>query len=704
MTRRVVPHAFALLSVSIMGTHALARTFTVVNTMDAGVGSLRWAIEQANLSAGPHRVTFDIPGGGVQTIMPLTALPGIVNKTAIDATTQPGYVSFPSLAGTPYVQLNGSLIGTANTPGLRITATADGSSVRGLSIGPFTGDGIYVGGADACTLAANHIGCDAAGTTSLPNGAAIMVAGGTGTVIGGSNARSRNVLSGNNYQGVNGASAIDLKIRGNYVGTTAKGTAALANLGGGVFLDRNVRAEIGGLAPGEGNLLSGNAQFGLYVRNNLPTLVPGQGHKIYGNWIGTDVYGTGPLPNTGRGLDLNTQYATVGDAAAPNVISGNDLHGIYVYGGLSAANNGIYNNFIGTTYDGTRALGNGSMGIWLFDTPNNELAGNVIAGNADHGVMITGDELGNLLRRNAIGTNRSGATDLGNGEAGIALTSGNVRVGGLVAGDENLIAFNAHGVIVQTGIGVDLRGNRIYSNTVLNIDLEGPVAGVTLNDMLDADSGPNNLQNFPTLTAVTYTGGQLHVQGSLESTANSPFAIDVYSSPSCHQTGYGGGETWVGRFDVMTNGSGQVAFEYITPTPAISGYAFTATATSAEGGGFLGSTSEFSRCVAMAPTVGVEPATPRVGLGLDDALPNPGTSRVTIGYTLSQVAPVAIRVYDVAGRMVRTLVNEMGAPGPHEVVWNTRDDGGLPVPPGVYFYRMSSGTWQSQRKVVLLEK
>jgi len=51
-----------------------------------------------------------------------------------------------------------------------------------------------------------------------------------------------------------------------------------------------------------------------------------------------------------------------------------------------------------------------------------------------------------------------------------------------------------------------------------------------------------------------------------------------------------------------------------------------------------------------------------------------------------------------------TLVSGMREPGPHEVVWDARDDGGRTVPVGVYFYKMTAGSWQSQRKVVFLER
>jgi subtilisin family serine protease len=97
-------------------------------------------------------------------------------------------------------------------------------------------------------------------------------------------------------------------------------------------------------------------------------------------------------------------------------------------------------------------------------------------------------------------------------------------------------------------------------------------------------------------------------------------------------------------------------------------------------------------------------AKPLYVLSLGPARPSPSRGKVTIGYSLAQQFPVSIRVYDVAGRLVRTLVSGTGEAGPHDIVWDARDDHGVRVAAGVYFYRMNAGSWQSQRKVVFLEQ
>src|SRR5262249_51163528 len=68
----------------------LLATYTVINTNDAGVGSLRATIQSANNDTTLDTIAFAIPGSGVHTISPLSALPTITNPVVIDGYTQPG--------------------------------------------------------------------------------------------------------------------------------------------------------------------------------------------------------------------------------------------------------------------------------------------------------------------------------------------------------------------------------------------------------------------------------------------------------------------------------------------------------------------------------------------------------------------------------------------------------------------------------------
>ena len=83
---------YSLGAALLLAAPSAAATFTVTNMADSGPGSLRWAITQANLTPGPDVIQFAIPGPGVQTITPLSALPALTDPRGvfIDGFTQPG--------------------------------------------------------------------------------------------------------------------------------------------------------------------------------------------------------------------------------------------------------------------------------------------------------------------------------------------------------------------------------------------------------------------------------------------------------------------------------------------------------------------------------------------------------------------------------------------------------------------------------------
>lgn len=94
---------------------------------------------------------------------------------------------------------------------------------------------------------------------------------------------------------------------------------------------------------------------------------------------------------------------------------------------------------------------------------------------------------------------------------------------------------------------------------------------------------------------------------------------------------------------------------------------------------------------------------PPVSFTLGQNYPNPFNPTTTIAYDLDAAAPVALVVFDVSGRKVTTLVDEMTFPGPHEVRWNGTDDAGAHMASGVYFYRLTAGSSIQTRKMILLK-
>jgi hypothetical protein len=106
--------------------------------------------------------------------------------------------------------------------------------------------------------------------------------------------------------------------------------------------------------------------------------------------------------------------------------------------------------------------------------------------------------------------------------------------------------------------------------------------------------------------------------------------------------------------------------------------------------------------VFVTPTTDV-PGGPGLHYALLQSFPNPFTSSATIVYSIAQPGFVSLRVFDAKGRLVRTLVDGyVERPGRHAVTWNGRGDWGAELPTGVYFYEISSGTFQATRKMILV--
>jgi hypothetical protein len=143
---------------------------------------------------------------------------------------------------------------------------------------------------------------------------------------------------------------------------------------------------------------------------------------------------------------------------------------------------------------------------------------------------------------------------------------------------------------------VRIRGNVIGPNGSLQQDglgIDLGHDGVTPNDPGDGDTGPNNLQNFPVLTQASSPGGTTSVQGSLNSTANTSFSLQFFSSPVCDPSGHGEGQTFLGSTPVTTDGAGNAGFA--ASLPATAGSFVTATVTDP-----AGNSSEFSACVPLS--------------------------------------------------------------------------------------------------------
>jgi hypothetical protein len=524
-----------------------------------------------------------------------------------------------SADGTTAQSNNGLAIDIESSPNNTIGGTTPAArNVISSNHGASSANILIVGASSSgTTIQGNYIGTNAAGTADTGgNTRGVQIGRGSGdgssnNIIGGTTAAARNVISGNTGGG--GIVLFDdiitgNKIQGNYIGTNAAGTAAVGN-GTGIVLDSTNDTTIGGTVAGAGNLISGNG-FGINLGGNGDA----KRNLIQGNLIGTDATGTAKVGNNG-GIVLVGSNNTIGGTApgARNIVSGSSIgHGIVFKLFSTTAGNLIQGNYIGTDINGTAALGNAADGIQIsaFEPPTgaNTIGGtsaaarNIISANSV-GIELSGQNI--LIQGNYIGTDVNGTADLGNGTNGITIFSGNNNtIGGSAPGAGNTIAFNGklapgtnsrNGVAVFSfAIGNTIRGNSIFANLRLGIDLSGGTenaSGVTANDSCDSDDGANNLQNFPVLKSVTNTPGSVNITGTLNSTANTTFSLEFFRNDAIDPSGFGEGQVFLGFANVTTDANCNAVFNVNFPSLVLA-QRVTATATDPSG-----NTSEFSAAI-----------------------------------------------------------------------------------------------------------
>ncbi len=384
-------------------------------TCDVGHCSLREAITAANHALDGAVIAFNIPGPGPHTIQPTAPLPAIEDDIVLDGTTEPEF------AGTPVIEVDGSMAGPTN--GLDIAQS--NTTIRGLVINRFEWSGIQINSeVTNILIEGNFIGTDVTGTIGLGNGeSGIVIHMARNNTIGGTEAGARNILSGNTF-GILIATndANGNIIRGNYIGTDATGNVAIPNSQTGILL-WGEGTIIGGAEAGAGNVISGNGFAGIDMGGGSG------GATIQGNHIGTNAAGTAALGND-LGIFVNfSSNNTIGGttAGARNVISGN-IGGNITVNGLDATGNILQGNYIGTDVTGTVALESGRA-LQILDAPGNTIggiqsgAGNLISGNGN-GILIDGPTAsGNIVQGNILGTDVTGTAPFGNGGAAIRFSN-----------------------------------------------------------------------------------------------------------------------------------------------------------------------------------------------------------------------------------------------------------------------------------------
>jgi hypothetical protein len=571
--------------------------FTVTTDADSGAGSLRQAILDSNNNppvAGVNTIQFALSGTGVHTIMPQTLLPTITAPLTIDGYTQSG-TQPNTLADADnaklLIEINGAHFTNPSNLTVGLIVKASNTRVRGLVINGYNGlyaSAIIVGGsASNVAIEGNFLGTDATGHSGVRNNVGVFAVTVQNLSVGGTNASSRNVITGNDIGVLISGTSDGTVISGNFIGLDATGKATLPL--------SSVNNDTAGISLSNHGLVGG-----YHVTNTL----------IGGTTTGARNF-IASMKN-GSGIDMRN----------------NDEPG-------TLANTTIQGNFIGTDTSGTRALGSfllhnridgGEVGIRIGGATQTTIggpeqgAGNLISGNYS-GISIEDKfenstkipTTGTIIQGNLIGTQADGFSPLGNGNGGIRIVSSGVIVGGTNIGEANTVAFtklpygqsvgHGSGIFVETVTGTDgatiISGtnNAILSNSIFNNSGLGIALGkntIVPNDPGDTDSGSNNLQNFPVLTSAIAQSGTTIISGSLNSTANTRFHVEFFANSAADKSGYGQGQMLLGSTEQTTGTDGKVAFQTALPVAIPEGPFISATATDPDG-----NTSEFAQDVKL---------------------------------------------------------------------------------------------------------
>lgn len=105
----------------------------------------------------------------------------------------------------------------------------------------------------------------------------------------------------------------------------------------------------------------------------------------------------------------------------------------------------------------------------------------------------------------------------------------------------------------------------------------------------------------------------------------------------------------------------------------------------------------------IIPPLAIEPVQIPMHIELAQNYPNPFNPTTEIAFAIPNPADVKLEIYNVLGQKVRTLVNERKTTGRYQMIWDGRSDSGISVASGVYFYRLSAGTFVKSRKMILLK-
>ena len=456
----------------------------------------------------------------------------------------------------------------------------------------------------------------------------------------------------------------------------------MGNSGDGVRIDSGAQSNIiGGATDTEKNIISGNDDNGVSIYDSGT-----DSNKVLGNYIGTDVTGTAALENSANGIriDSGAQSNIIGGTTdgERNIISGNGEIGVRI-DGSGTENNRIIGNYIGTDVTGTVALGNGKCGVLIVGgAKSNTIGGvtagekNIIAGN-DKGVVIGDSEAdGNVVSGNYIGTEPPPKT-------------------GDVSGNGTISAYDA-ALILQYVVGLrgDFPADSMVSPSAISprsYIVEIPELSARAGDRIHVPIVINNatglwaggislkydwtiLKAVNVLTDITLNGSYWKANTELDGEVRFAFATTEPTK--------GRGNLLMVEFEVLPNTEGKTSRLIVDNV----------------------NLSNSLNVTKINGSVTVIPST----FALLQNYPNPFNPDTWIPFKIATDASVTINIYNAKGQLIRTIALGQKAAGVYlskdkAAYWDGRDDLGEKVSNGVYFYTLRTGKFTATRKLAVVK-
>ena len=457
---------------------------------------------------------------------------------------------------------------------------------------------------------------------------------------------------------------------------------------------------------------------------------------IYCNFIGTDMGGFTPHGNGWNNLNPwagvnivvepgDTSF-TCSNIVKGNICSGNHARGISISNSPPGDNhsNLIIKNHIGADIMGLSPLGNLYNGIYIGEgAHHNVVDSNLISDNRTEGVCIIGyvKEIkdiycyttDNIVSNNIIGLAVDKATPMGNLREGISIglcygTGSPAADFGYaknnIIGENNIIAHNGRsGITIWEHQSSDTNadGNKITKNSIYNngvsstsgfgIDLNSD--GLTLNDEGDLDDLPNQDLNFPVIDSAINIEGETTIYGHIDIDSDPLQAVIEVFLAKVDPSGYGEGQKFLGS-TTPSNASGEWSL-------LLSGLNVgdTITATTSD---INLNTSEFSlnHVVSTGPAIDDETSSTENLLKVSPYL---FVNSVEISFKVENREGVRVDIYDLSGKLIKPLVNEILNPSIYSVSWDGTNISGIRMPAGIYLCNFETPSIRTSKKLMKID-